>query len=43
LRAWLLTGFPYLAFYVGRGSEIDVWRILHIRRDIGSALADEEE
>jgi toxin ParE1/3/4 len=43
LRAWPLTGFPYLVFYVERDSEIDVWRILHTRRDIPSTLADNDE
>ena len=43
LRAWPLAGFPYLAFYVERDDEIDVWRILHTRRDIPAALADNDE
>lgn len=29
LRAWQLTRFPYLVFYVEREREIDVWRIPH--------------
>lgn len=43
LRAWPLTRFPYLVFYVERDSEIDVWRILHTRRDIAATLADNDE
>jgi toxin ParE1/3/4 len=38
LRAWSLTRFPYLVFYVERESEIDVWRLLHTRRDIQAIL-----
>ena len=28
--------FPYLAFYVEREAEVDVWRVLHGARDIPS-------
>jgi len=34
LRTWLLRRFPYLVFYVEREDHIDVWRILHAKRDI---------
>ena len=34
LRSWPVAGFPYLIFYVGDDSHVDVWRILHARRDI---------
>ena len=40
LRAWPLPRFPYLVCYVERDDEIDVWRILHARRDIPATLAD---
>ena len=43
LRAWPLTRFPYLVFYVERDSEIDVWRVLHTRRDIPATLADHDD
>lgn len=43
LRAWPLSRFPYLIFYVERENEIDVWRVLHIRRDIPASLADDDE
>jgi toxin ParE1/3/4 len=43
LRAWPVPGFPYLVVYIERDDEIDVWRILHTRRDIPSALADDDE
>lgn len=39
LRSWPLDRFPYVAFYVDRPSAIDVWRILHARRDIPASLA----
>jgi toxin ParE1/3/4 len=42
LRAWPLTRFPYLVFYVDDDDEIDVWRILHTRRDIPAALAEND-
>lgn len=34
LRAWPLTGYPYLVFYVERPDHVDVWRLLHGQRDI---------
>lgn len=33
LRTWPLARFPYLVFYVEREDHVDVWRVLHIRRD----------
>ena len=39
LRSWPLDRFPYVVFYVDRPSAIDVWRILHARRDIPASLA----
>jgi toxin ParE1/3/4 len=40
LRAWPITRFPYLVFNVETDNEIDVWRILHTRRDIAANLSD---
>ena len=34
LRTTLVTGFPYLVFYVAGEADIDVWRILHAAPDI---------
>ena len=43
LRCWPLQRFPYLVMYVERDTEIDVWRVLHTRRDIPSTLVDSDE
>lgn len=43
LRAWPLVGFPYLVFYVERRHHVDVWRVLHGRRDIPAWLREPEE
>jgi toxin ParE1/3/4 len=43
LRSWPLTRFPYVIFYVERETRIDVWRILHSRRDIPGVVTDEAE
>lgn len=40
LRAWPLKRYPYLVFYVEGEEAIDVWRVLHTRRDIATWLAD---
>jgi len=34
LRFWPLTRFPYLVFYFDHGEYVDVWRVLHGKRDI---------
>lgn len=40
LRVRPLARFPYLVFYVVGDGFVDVWRILHTRRDIPSAIGD---
>jgi len=42
LRARKLARFPYVAFYVPHGETIDVWRVLHSRRDVSGAFNDDE-
>lgn len=34
LRSWPLARYPHLVFYCEREDHIDVWRILHGKRDI---------
>ena len=34
LRSRPLSKYPYLVFYVERPDHIDVWRVLHMKRDI---------
>ncbi|TFH16898.1 MAG: type II toxin-antitoxin system RelE/ParE family toxin [Acidimicrobiales bacterium] len=41
LRVRPLARFPYLVFYVVVDDVVDVWRILHTRRDIPSAIGDQ--
>jgi toxin ParE1/3/4 len=38
LRSWPLPRFPYVIFYVEREDHIDVWRVLHGRRDIPALI-----
>jgi toxin ParE1/3/4 len=40
LRSWALPRFPYVIFYVEREDHIDVWRVLHGRRDIPALVED---
>ena len=42
LRTWLLTPYPHLVFYLERPDHIDVWRVLHGRRDIPAWLLEAE-
>lgn len=39
LRTVPVDGFPYLVFYLEHDDYVDVWRVLHTRRDIPSSLA----
>ncbi len=41
LRVLPLARFPYLVFYVVGDNFVDVWRILHTRRDIPTAIGDQ--
>jgi toxin ParE1/3/4 len=41
LRVRPLARFPYLVFYVVGDEVVDVWRVLHTRRDIPSAMGDD--
>ncbi|PPT32842.1 plasmid stabilization protein [Xanthomonas arboricola] len=34
LRVWPLKGFPYLIFYIERDTDIVIWRVLQMQRDI---------
>ncbi len=34
LRTWPVPGYPFLVFYVERPDHVDVWRVLHGRRDL---------
>ena len=34
LRHWPVKGYPYLVFYIERADIIEVWRVLHAKRDI---------
>lgn len=42
LRSWPLSLCPYLIFYVERDDHIDVWRVLHQRRDVPAWMQAEE-
>ncbi len=38
LRVRPIARFPYLVFYVTSEDVVDVWRVLHTKRDIPSAI-----
>lgn len=42
LRAWPLGTYPYVIFYIIADDHIDVWRVLHARRDIPTWLSGPE-
>lgn len=39
LRSWTLQKFPHSLFYVANDTSVDVWRLLHARRDIPAFLS----
>ena len=43
LRVRPVARFPHLVFYVVSDEAVDVWRVLHSRRDMPSPLADESD
>jgi toxin ParE1/3/4 len=43
LRSWPLSRYPYLVFYVVQESHVDVWRVLHGRRDIPQWMLEPDE
>lgn len=43
LRTWPLARFPYLVFYAEREDYVDVWRVLHTRRDIPTLMQERSE
>jgi toxin ParE1/3/4 len=40
LRNRALMRYPYQVFYIERDDHIDVWRVLHSRRDIPSRMQE---
>jgi toxin ParE1/3/4 len=43
LRSLLLKRYPYLISYIDREDRIDIWRLLHARRDIPAWIQDPED
>lgn len=43
LRTWPLTRYPFLVFYMEAVDHIDVWRVLHTRRDIPERMRELRE
>lgn len=43
LRTLRIKGFPWLAFYMQHGEFIDVWRVLHVRRDMAAWMDDKDD
>ena len=42
-RFWPLGRYPYLVFYIERDEQIDVWRVLHEKRDIPAWMNEVRE
>ena len=42
-RSWPLTRYPYLVFYLLLPDRIEVWRVLHGKRDIPAWLSSDSE
>ena len=42
LRSWPMSRFEHLLFYVDHEGHVDVWRVLHGRRDIAAWMNQPE-
>ncbi len=42
LRSRGVKRYPYLVFYIERDDHIDIWRVLHIQRDIPARTQEAE-
>lgn len=42
VRSWLLADSPYLIFYVELDDHVQVWRVLHVKRDLGFLLGADQ-
>lgn len=40
LRSWPIKPSTYLIVYVGDAGQLDIWRVLHGRRDISALLGE---
>ena len=40
VRTWTMKRFPYIVFYAANSETIEVLRVLHAHRDIGSLFGD---
>lgn len=43
LRSLRLKGFPWIVFYIDLEQHVDVWRVLHAKRDIPRWMSDGED
>jgi toxin ParE1/3/4 len=43
LRFWPCKRYPYLVFYVERAGRVEVWRVVHARRDIPKWLQNDAD
>jgi len=43
LRTIRLKGFPWLVFYLEFETHVDVWRVLHTKRDMPAWLSDADD
>ena len=39
LRSFALARFPYVVFYIEEDDHVDIWRVLHGKRDIPAVLS----
>lgn len=42
LRSWALKSYPHIIFYMEGRTRVDVWRVLHSRRDIPEWIGESE-
>lgn len=43
LRSRRIRGFPWIVFYLEFETHVDVWRVLHAKRDMPASVVDADE
>lgn len=43
LRSWRLKRYPYLVFFTERADHVDVWRVLHVKRDVPAWMREAQD
>ena len=43
LRHWPTNKFPHLVYYIEREAQLDIWRVLHAKRDVPAWIGQPDD